>query len=73
MKTATQIIRVTGKDFGYAVKFLKKNGFTFNAATKVWSGTSDVSFLTDNGYAVAIQPAAVVDNRMNMDHADSIL
>jgi len=70
---AKQTIRPTGKDWGYAIKFLKKNGYTFSPAFNTWRGTSDVSFLIENGHAVLIQPAAVVDNRMNMDHADSIL
>lgn len=45
-------VSVTNKDFGYAVKFLKKFGYTFDSATKTWSGSRDVSFLTDEGYAV---------------------
>jgi hypothetical protein len=41
---------VTGKDFSYSVKFLKKNCYTFDARTKTWTGTKDVSFLVDGGY-----------------------
>jgi hypothetical protein len=29
---------------------LKKNGYTFDARTKSWTGTKDVSFLVDGGY-----------------------
>jgi hypothetical protein len=45
-----QSYTVTGKDFSYSVKFLKKNGYTFDARTKSWTGTKDVSFLVDGGY-----------------------
>jgi hypothetical protein len=48
-------IKVTGKDFSYATKFLKKNGYTFNGTTKTWSGSKDVSFLLEEGYAVMVR------------------
>ena len=51
-------IKVTGKDFSYAAKFLKKNGYTFNGATKTWSGAKDVSFLLEEGYAVMVRGAS---------------
>ncbi|HUS39683.1 MAG TPA: hypothetical protein VMX74_09545 [Pirellulales bacterium] len=54
-ETKTTIVTVTNKDFGYSVKFLKKYGYTFDAATKSWSGTRDISFLTDDGYAVEVE------------------
>ena len=50
-------IKVTGKDFSYATKFLKKNGYTFNGTTKTWSGAKDVSFLIEEGYAVIVREA----------------
>ena len=43
-------VTVTSKDFSYAVKFLKKNGYTFDAATKTWSGSKDISFLVEEKY-----------------------
>ena len=43
-------VKVTNKDFGYATKFLKKMGYTFNSSTKTWSGEKDISFLVDEGY-----------------------
>jgi hypothetical protein len=43
-------VTVTNKDFGYTVKFLKKNGYTFDARTKTWSGSKDISFLIEEGY-----------------------
>jgi len=46
-------VKVTSKDFGYAVKFLKKNGYTFDNGTKTWLGTNNVSFLVNEGYAKA--------------------
>ena len=54
---------VTGKDFSYSVKFLKKNGYTFDARTKTWTGTKDVSFLVDGGYikSVTTQTARLVN------------
>ena len=51
-------IKVTGKDFSYSTKFLKKNGYTFNGATKTWSGSKDVSFLMQEGYAVMVREAS---------------
>jgi hypothetical protein len=50
--------RVTSKDFQYTVKFLKKNGYTFNSSTKTWSGSKAVDFLVSEGYVVP--PVAVV-------------
>jgi hypothetical protein len=47
---------VTSKDFGYAVKFLKKRGYTFCPAKKTWSGTGDVEFLVEEGYITEVQP-----------------
>ena len=51
-------IKVTGKDFSYATKFLKKNGYTFSGTTKTWSGAKDVSFLIEEGYAVMVGEAS---------------
>ena len=53
--TTINEIKVTGKDFSYATKFLKKNGYTFNGTTKTWSGAKDVSFLIEEGYAVMVR------------------
>jgi hypothetical protein len=55
-------VKVTSKDFGYAVKFLKKNGYTFDNATKTWSGTSNVSFLVNEGYATEVRQPSPVSN-----------
>ena len=54
---------VTSKDFSYSVKFLKKNGYTFDARSKTWSGTKDVSFLVDGGYikSVTIQTVSLIN------------
>jgi hypothetical protein len=49
------IVTVTNKDFSYAVKFLKKRGFVFNAAAKTWSGTGDLEFLLTDGYVVEMK------------------
>jgi hypothetical protein len=43
-------VTVTNKDFSYAVKFLKKNGYTFDARTKTWAGSKDIGFLVEQGY-----------------------
>jgi len=43
-------VTVTNKDFSYTTKFLKKNGYTFDARTKTWSGSKDISFLVEEGY-----------------------
>lgn len=51
-------IKVTSKDFSYSTKFLKKNGYTFNGTTKTWSGSKDVSFLIEEGYAVMVREAS---------------
>ena len=51
-------VKATSKDFGYTTKFLKKNGYTFNGTTKTWSGTKDVSFLIEEGYAVIVREAS---------------
>jgi hypothetical protein len=51
-------IKVTSKDFSYATKFLKKNGYTFSGASKTWSGLKDVSFLVEEGYAVVVREAS---------------
>lgn len=51
-------IKVSGKDFSYATKFLKKNGYTFNGQTKTWSGSKDISFLIEEGYAVLVREAS---------------
>jgi hypothetical protein len=51
-------IKVTGKDFSYATKFLKKNGYTFSGTTKTWSGSKDVSFLIEEGYVVLVREAS---------------
>jgi hypothetical protein len=53
-------IKVTGKDFSYATKFLKKNGYTFNSMTKTRSGSKDVSFLVEEGYAVQVREASLL-------------
>jgi hypothetical protein len=55
--TTMSEVKVTGKDFSYATKFLKKNGYTFNGTTKTWSGAKDVSFLIEEGYAVMVREA----------------
>ena len=55
--STTTTVAVTGKDFAYAVKFLKKQQFAFNAAAKTWSGTGDVSFLISEGYVREIKYA----------------
>jgi len=52
------IIKVTGKDFSYATKFLKKNVYTFNGTTKTWSGEKNISFLIEEGYAVIVRSAS---------------
>jgi hypothetical protein len=54
---------VTSKDFSYSVKFLKKNGYTFDARSKTWTGDKDVSFLVDGGYIklVATQTVRLVN------------
>lgn len=51
-------IKVTSKDFSYSTKFLKKNGYTFNGATKTWTGSKNVSFLVEEGYAVIVSEAS---------------
>jgi hypothetical protein len=51
-------VKVTGKDFSYATKFLKKHGYTFNVTTKTWGGSKDVSFLIEEGYAVVVREAS---------------
>lgn len=51
-------IKVTSKDFSYATKFLKKNGYTFNGTTKTWSGSKDVSFLVEEGYGVFVRESS---------------
>ena len=48
-------VTVTNKDFGYAVKFLKKNGYKFDAGSKTWSGDKDVSFLVNEGYVIVVE------------------
>ena len=53
----TMTVSVTNKDFSYAVKFLKKRGFVFNASAKTWSGTGDIEFLLSDGYVVEIKLA----------------
>ena len=53
-------LKVTGKDFSYATKFLKKNGYTFCGTTKTWSGSKDVSFLIHDGYAVIVREASTL-------------
>lgn len=45
---------VTNKDFRYSVKFLKKNGYSFDSVSKTWSGSKDVSFLVEEGYVVEV-------------------
>ena len=52
-------IKVTSKDFSYATKFLKKNGYTFNSSTKTWSGTKSVSFLIEEGYVTVVADPTV--------------
>jgi hypothetical protein len=52
-------IKVTSKDFSYATKFLKKNGYTFNSSAKTWSGTKSVSFLIEEGYATVVADSTV--------------
>ena len=51
-------IKVTSKDFSYATKFLKKNGYTFSGTTKTWSGSKSVLFLIEEGYAVVVREAS---------------
>ena len=51
-------IKVTGENFSYSTKFLKKNGYTFSGTTKTWSGAKDVSFLIEEGYAVMVGEAS---------------
>lgn len=53
-------LKVTSKDFSYATKFLKKNGYTFNGTTKIWSGSKDVSFLIEEGYAAIVREASLI-------------
>jgi len=53
-------IKVTSKDFSYATKFLKKNGYTFSSSSKTWSGTKSVSFLIEEGYAVVVREASAL-------------
>lgn len=47
----TKTVTVTNKDFRYAVKYLKKNGYEFDATSKTWSGTKSIEFLIEEGYA----------------------
>jgi hypothetical protein len=47
-------VTVTNKDFSYAVKFLKKNGYTFDARTKTWAGSKDISFLVEEKYVTIL-------------------
>jgi hypothetical protein len=58
----TMTVTVTSKDFGYSVKFLKKNGYSFDSASKSWTGTKDVSFLVNEGYAKPIAVASPMAN-----------
>ena len=57
--------KVTSKDFGYSVKFLKKNGYTFDAQSKAWEGSKDIGFLINEGYVVVVrQPSLLVNDCM---------
>ena len=55
MSTQKVTVAVTNKDFGYAVRFLKKRGYTFNASEKTWSGTGDIAFLIDEAYVLELK------------------
>ena len=55
MSTQKVTVTVTNKDFGYAVRFLKKRGYTFNASEKTWSGTGDIAFLIDEAYVLELK------------------
>ena len=70
----TTTIRVTGKDFKYATAFLKKRGFTFNSASKTWSGSGDASFLIEEKYVipVLVSESPIDQILMGMGHENSI-
>lgn len=63
-------VKATGKDFSYATKFLKKSGYEFNATTKTWTGSKNISFLIEDGYAVSVRgesPLTVDDLVLNVE------
>lgn len=60
-ETKLTVVTVTSRDFGYTVKFLKKRGYRFDGGSKTWSGTADISFLTDGGYARLVEATEHVD------------
>jgi hypothetical protein len=72
--STTTTIRVTGKDFKYATAFLKKRGFTFNSASKTWSGSGDASFLIEEKYVipVLVSESPIDQILMGMGHENSI-
>ncbi len=53
-------VKVTNKDFGWTVKYLKKNGYTFDPQSKTWTGKLD-QWLIDEGYVVPVVGAGFVN------------
>lgn len=53
-------IKVTNKDFAWTVKYLKKNGYFFDSASKTWTGKMD-KWLIDEGYVVQVFESAFVN------------
>lgn len=55
----TITLKVTSKDFGYTVSYLKKHGYTYDAATRTWSGDRNVGFLAIEKYVTVTRLGAV--------------